>query len=55
MIDLQDVATLFGHLRVELLVPGGEEAVSHIQPLPVKAAQKVEADTLFGRGHSLLE
>lgn len=35
---LEDVAALLGHVGVELVVPGGEEAVGHVQPLSIQAA-----------------
>ena len=38
-IYLQDVRALCHHVGVELLVPGGEEAVGHIQSLPIPTAR----------------
>ena len=39
---LQDIAALAGHVRVELYVPGAEEAVGHVQALAVQTALKQE-------------
>lgn len=39
-MNLQDVASLLAHLGVELVVPGGEQAVGDIQPLPIQTAIK---------------
>lgn len=44
-VNLKQVAALISHVGVELLVPGAEKGVGHIQPLAIQSAQQPPIQT----------